>query len=154
MDSFECELNKLLVETYRSIIKVEEYTIKSSKVMDLSIGEMHLLECVSKREEGLTISDIAQDLNITLPSVTIAINKLSNKGYVQKIKDTKDGRKVNVILTKTGKKINIAHQYFHELMTKNISKEFSKEEREILLRGITKLNDFFGSKAKELEKIK
>ena len=154
MDAFEQELNKLLVDTYRSIIKVEETTIKSSKTMDLSISEMHLLESISKKEDGLTISDIAQDLNITLPSVTIAINKLAHKGYVQKIKDNIDGRKVNVILTKMGKKINAAHQYFHELMTKNLSKEFSKDEKEVLLRGITKLNDFFGSKAKELEKTK
>lgn len=154
MDSFEQEINKLLVETYRSIIKVEENTIKNSKIMNLTINEMHLLESISKKEEGLTISEIAQDNDITLPSVTIAINKLSHKGYVQKIKDTIDARKVNVVLTKTGKKVNIAHQYFHELMTKNISKEFSKDEREILLRAIAKLNEFFSSKSKELEKTK
>lgn len=150
MDTFDHELNKLLVDTYRSIIKVEESTIKNIKAMDLSINEMHLLESVGKKEESLTISDIAQDLNITLPSVTIAINKLLKKGYVQKVKCTDDGRKVNVTLTKTGRKINSAHAYFHEQMIKNISREFAKEEKEILLKGISKLNEFFVRKAEEL----
>lgn len=150
MDSFDYELNKLLVDTYRSIIKVEETTIKNIKSMNLSINEMHLLESVGKKEDALTISDIAQDLDITLPSVTIAINKLLKKGYVQKIKCQDDGRKVNVTLTKTGKKINSAHAYFHEQMIKNISKEFSKDEKEILLKSITKLNKFFISKVEEI----
>ncbi|HHW89328.1 MAG TPA: MarR family transcriptional regulator, partial [Clostridiales bacterium] len=105
-------------------------------------------------EKGVTISDIAQDLDITLPSVTVAINKLQRKGYVQKIKISEDGRKVNVVLTKLGKKVDAVHKYFHEQMTKDISKEFSKEEKSILLKGISKLNDFFNSKIKELEKTR
>ncbi|HEY8424290.1 MAG TPA: MarR family transcriptional regulator [Clostridia bacterium] len=154
MDSFEQELNKLLVDTYRSILKVEENTIKSSKALNLSISEMHMLEAIAKNEKGVTISDIAQELDITLPSVTVAINKLQKKGYVEKIKSSDDGRKVIVALTKLGKKVNAVHQYFHEQMTKDISKEFSKEEKMILLKGIAKLNNFFIAKINELEKRK
>ncbi|NLC16863.1 MAG: MarR family transcriptional regulator [Clostridiales bacterium] len=154
MDSFEQELNKLLVDTYRSILKVEESTIKSSRILNLSINEMHMLESIAKNEKGVTISDIAQDLDITLPSVTVAINKLQRKGYVQKIKNSDDGRKVNVVLTKLGKKVNAVHQYFHEQMTKDISREFTKEEKNILLKGVFKLNEFFNSKIKELEKTR
>ncbi|HEY8444470.1 MAG TPA: MarR family transcriptional regulator [Clostridia bacterium] len=154
MDAFEQELNKLLVDTYRSIVKVEESTIKNSKTLDLTINEMHMLEAIAKYDEGATISDIAQDLDITLPSVTVAINKLQRKGYVEKIKSSDDGRKVNVALTKLGRKVNAVHQYFHEQMTKDISKAFTKEEKSVLLKSISKLNDFFISKIQELEKRK
>lgn len=154
MDSFEQELNKLLVDTYRSILKVEESTIKNSKTLDLSISEMHMLEAIAKHENGVTISDIAQELDITLPSVTVAVNKLQKKGYVEKLKSADDARKVNIALTRLGKKVNAAHQYFHEQMTKDISKAFSKEEKSVLLKGISKLNDFFNAKIQELEKRK
>ncbi len=84
LSAFEKELNEILVDTFRTILKVEEATLKGTGRIDLSISEMHLLETVGKyKEEGATISDIAQELGITLPSVTVAINKLARKGYVQ-----------------------------------------------------------------------
>ena len=46
----------------------------------MSISELHLVEAVGKcGGEGRTISGIAKELDITLPSVTVAINKLMKK---------------------------------------------------------------------------
>lgn len=143
MDAFSAELNITLVDTYRSINKVEEQAIKNMGI-ELSISEMHLIEAVGKEKEtGRTISDIAQELGITLPSVTVAINKLVKKGYVQKIKGESDGRTVYVVLTKSGRKIDAVHRYFHQQMVRKISEGFSDEEKEVLLKGIQKLNKFF-----------
>jgi hypothetical protein len=47
LDSFEKELNDILVDTFRSILKVEEDTLKRT-LIDLSISELHLLEAVGK----------------------------------------------------------------------------------------------------------
>lgn len=153
MDSFDAELNNVLVETFRSILKVEEVALKNTGMKDLSISEMHLLETVGKnKESGRTISDIAQDAGITLPSVTIAINKLEKKGYVQKIKNGEDGRMVYVILTKIGKKIDSVHRYFHEQMIRKVSRDLSKDEKAVMLKGIKGLNEFFIKKAADIEK--
>lgn len=93
MDAFQRELNALMVETYRSILKVEEGMLRQQSQMDLSIGEMHMIEAIAKeKEKGRTITDIAQDQSLSLPTVTVAINKLARKGYVEKIRDDKDGR--------------------------------------------------------------
>jgi DNA-binding MarR family transcriptional regulator len=65
------------VETFNHILQYEEDLIKHSENIDLSIGEMHLLETVGKNNNnGKTISDLAQAHNVTLPSMTIAVNKL------------------------------------------------------------------------------
>lgn len=144
MDKFAHELNGVLVEAFRSILKIEEKEVKKTEKMDLSIGELHLLEAVAKdNEKNKTISDLAEDLEVTLPSVTVAINKLVKKGYVEKIKSDHDGRMVYVVLTKMGKKMNAVHQYFHENMARNVTREFTEEEKEILLKAINKLNEFF-----------
>ena len=103
LDAFSEALNNLLVDTYRSVLKVEEQMIKTMQGVDLNINELHMLESIGKsKEEGLTISNIAHIMDITLPSVTVAINKLEKKGYIQKRRSNEDGRIVHVVLTKAG----------------------------------------------------
>ncbi len=85
MNTLDENLNGLLVDTFRSILKVEEKSIKAMGVNDLSINELHMLEAVGKQgPDGATVSAIAQELDITLPSTTVAVNKLEKKGYVKK----------------------------------------------------------------------
>lgn len=115
MKPFEEQLNAVIVDTYRSILKVEETILKRSDKIDLTINEMHLIESVGKgKNKQRTISEIAEDLGITLPSVTVGINKLMKKGYVEKIRSEEDARIVYVSLTRMGKKIDSVHRYFHE----------------------------------------
>lgn len=148
MDEFDTELNNVLVNTFKSILKVEEVSLKNKGLKDLSISEMHLLEAVGKnRDNGRTVSELAQDLFITLPSVTNAINKLEKKGYVQKNKSSEDGRVVYIVLTRLGKKIDSVHRYFHEQMIRKIGKELTKGEKQIFLKGLKNINDFFNDKA-------
>lgn len=152
MDEFSAHLNDLLVETFRNILKVEEDMLRSSETLNLSISEMHLIESVGKcKEEGRTISGIAEDMGITLPSVTVAINKLRTKGYVEKVRGEADSRTVIVKLTKSGRRVDAVHRYFHENMVRNITKEMSDDEKQALAKGIVKLNSFFQGKIKPSE---
>ncbi len=151
MDSFSSQLNGILVDTFNNILKFEEDLLKQSTNIDLSINEMHLIEHVGKnKNDGRTISDLAQSLNITLPSVTVAINKLVKKGYVKKEKSNTDGRVVYVRLTDKGLRIDKIHQYFHVKMVKEIAKEMTDEEKESLIHGMEKLNGFFRKKLSRL----
>lgn len=152
MNNFSKKLNELLVETYRQITKIEEQAIRQDSKLDLTISELHMLESVSKNKDGCTISFIAEDQDITLPSVTVAINKLTKKGYVEKQRAAHDGRQVLVKLTREGRKVNAGHQYFHENMVRNIIKEFDEDEQQALVRGIDKLNSFFRRKLEAEEK--
>jgi DNA-binding MarR family transcriptional regulator len=152
LDAFESQLNDLLVEAFRSILKVEDRSIKSSKKIDLSVNEMHLIDAIGKDEKNpKTISEIADILSITLPSVTVAINKLLKKGHVQKIKCSDDGRIVFVILTKKGKKMYAAHRYFDENMVRSLSKDLSLEEKDAMLKGVINLNAFLKRRLKAME---
>ncbi|NLC33332.1 MAG: MarR family transcriptional regulator [Clostridiales bacterium] len=148
MDAFSRELNDLLVTTFWSVLKVEEQMLKADRSLNLSINELHLIESVGKEElSGKTISDIALDLGITRPSATVSINKLVEKGYVNKRKDSTDGRLVYVTLTDTGKKVDHVHSYFHIQMVREISKTLDDKEKDVLMKGLTKLNAFFQIKA-------
>ena len=61
MDAFCEHLNTVLVETFRSILKVEEKALQQTSKLDLSISELHLVEAVGRcGGEGRTISGIAR----------------------------------------------------------------------------------------------
>lgn len=149
MKPFEEQLNAVIVDTYRSILKVEETILKRSDKIDLSINEMHMLEAVGKgKNHRRTISELAEELNITLPSVTVAINKLMKKGYVEKVRGEEDGRIVYVSLTRMGKKIDSVHRYFHESMVRSIIRDMTEEEQQILYKGVMKLDQFLKDQLK------
>lgn len=144
MDKFDIELNSILVEVYHNILRLEEQALKKANGISLSINEMHLIEAVGKgADEGKSISEIAEYLNITRPSATVAVNKLERKGYLEKVNSKDDGRVVRVHLTREGQVIDRYHHYYHKKMVSEISSEFSEEEKTYLLKAIYKLNDYF-----------
>lgn len=147
MEEFNKSLNDLLVDTFNTILKVEEKMIHSMGKYDLSISELHLLETVRKgNKESKTISEIAKRLDITLPSVTIAVNKLVKKGYLEKKKCEEDARSVQIFLTAMGLKIDRLHQRFHEHMVTSIAKVLSEDEKHALVSGMYKLKQFFNQR--------
>lgn len=146
-------LNDLLVNAYELISKIEERMLHDLDKIDVSIRELHMMEYIgSEGNIGKTITAIAEKSEITLPSVTVAIKKLEKKGYVEKIKNKGDGRVVNVILTRQGKKVDAAHRYFHRKMVSNILKEIDEKDTVALIRGLTQLVDFFENTLEGMKK--
>ncbi len=144
MDDFSAALNHILVEVYYNILRVEEVSLKNKSKINLSINEMHLIEKVGDAGgTGIPISALADQLNITRPSATIAVNKLTRKGYLEKVDCKHDGRVVRACLTKEGERINVLHRYYHRNMVQEIDNTFSPEEKNCLLRAIDKLNEYF-----------
>ncbi len=152
MDSFAKELNVLLVDTYRLVMKVEEQMLKSMDGVDLSISEVHMIESIGKGgDAGRTMSELALDLDIRLPSVSAAIKKLESKGFVQRDKVSSDGRYVHVTLTKLGKKMDTVHSYFHERMIRSLIKEITEDQKPALMSAFRNLNKFFNKKVRAAE---
>ena len=151
MNPFSRELNELLVSTYREITRIEELVLRSLSHSTLSISELHMLDVVGRN--GCTVTDIAQSMGISMPSATIAVKKLEKKGYITKEKDTSDARKVVIRLTTEGRKAEAMHRWFHRQMVRNVENAVAAEEREMLLRVIRGMNEFFEAKAHELGEI-
>lgn len=144
MLSFQKLLNNMLMEVYHNIVRVEEVFLQRNSRINLAIKEMHLIECIGQEPEtGKTISEIADYLKVAKPSVTVAVNKLEKKGYLNKNGCHTDGRVVRVTLTREGRKVDAYHKRYHMSMIHEIENEFGEDEREMLVRVIAKLNKFF-----------
>lgn len=151
ISQFDIQLNDIIMETFSSITKVEEGALKSTGKTDLTINELHILEEIGNfPQKGATISELSKKLTITLPSVTVAVNKLVKKGYVDKTRCKEDGRVVFVSLTSLGIRMNKAHSYFHLQMLRSLSKVISEEEKAVLIKGFREINKFFKQKALDM----
>ena len=98
MSGFSAKANELLVEIYRNVQILEQNELKKQR-LNISINEMRMIELIAKGKTGMTVSEIAQQLKVTKPSVTVAVNKLVQKGYCEKQRLPGDGRAVQVMLT-------------------------------------------------------
>lgn len=133
------EINKLLVEIYDDITHIEEYSIRNGAFKDLSITEIHTIDAVGLYGSK-SMSEIASELEITMGTLTAAIDKLIKKGYVERSRSDIDRRIVNVSLSKKGKLAYRVHEKFHLDMVKAIMNDFDSQEEEILLSALNKLN--------------
>jgi DNA-binding MarR family transcriptional regulator len=52
-----------------------------------------------------------------------------------------------VTLTREGRKVFLYHERYHANMISELKKEFTDEERDVLMRAIDKLNRFFDTSA-------
>ncbi len=144
MHEFRKTLNYMLTEIYHNIMRVEEEFLQKNNRINLSIREMHLIECVGMdHENGKTVSEIADYLKVARPTVTVAVNKLEKKGYLKKNSCQNDGRVVRVTLTREGRKVDMYHHQYHMLMINELEEEFDEAERRSLIRVIKRLNTFF-----------
>jgi DNA-binding MarR family transcriptional regulator len=55
--------------------------------------------------DGISITELAQNISISKQQMTPLIMKLEEKEYVSKIQDLNDKRSVKIILTEKGKKV-------------------------------------------------
>ena len=145
MGTFAADLNELLVEIYRNIEILEESELKKSR-LTLSISEIHLIELLATAGGGMTVSEIAERLKVTRPSVTVAVNKLVQKGYCEKRRREDDGRAVAVALTKAGRKVEAFHARCHRSMIREISDDLTENEKAELLRTMSRINTYFRTK--------
>lgn len=144
LQKFSEMLNDMLVAVYHKILRVEEDFLQTGIGAGLTIREMHMIEFVGKAgNNGRTLSETAEFLEITRPSATVSVKKLEKKGLLVKKGCPQDGRVVHVTLTRDGRRVFMHHLRFHMVMVQELENELSKEEKAVLTRAIRKLDSFF-----------
>lgn len=133
------KINKLLVEVYNDISRIEEQALKKSRLNDLSTTEMHTIEVVGMYGSK-TMSEIASQLDITTGTLTPMVDKLIKKNYLERKRSETDRRLVYVNLTRKGRLAYRIHQKFHTDMIKQVVTGFTAQEELVLVNGLDKLN--------------
>ena len=135
-------LNEVLVRLFRNINIIEERAICSGEYKDVTANDMHVIEAVDM-EGARNMTSVAKTLGVTTGTLTIAVNSLVKKGYVERVRSEEDRRVVLISLSAKGRKAYLHHQRFHEQMIEAIVEELSAEEQVVLEKALVKLDRFF-----------
>lgn len=111
---------------------------------DLGIGiepNWHLIFLLLKKENQLTVTQIAQKLQFSHPAIIKITKKMKEKGYLVRIADTKDSRKQLLQLSEKGlKELPLFEKEWDKI--ERIIKEFVDQDFLDKLQGIEeKLNE-------------
>ena len=123
---------------WRAAKSIESVDHASIAETGLQLSEFGIMETLLNKGP-LPINIIGQKVLLTSGSMTAAVNRLENKGYVRRVRDEKDGRRFQVHLTAKGKSV-IEQAYIQHM--RNLEKAASvltQQERDELVRLLKKL---------------
>lgn len=137
-------MNDILVNLIHEVWDLEGKSIRAEGFKDLTNNDMHVIEAIGLGD-GRNMSSIARKLNITVGSLTTAINGLVRKKYAERYRSEEDRRVVFVKLTQKGKEAYSQHEEYHRSMIQAIVDKLEEEELAVLLKTLDALKEFFAS---------
>lgn len=144
-------INNVLVNLVNEIWKLEADAIITKEFGDITNNDMHVIEAIGLGE-GRNMSSIAKKLNITVGTLTIAVNNLVNKKYVERIRSEKDRRVVYAKLTERGVAAYRHHEDYHRQMIEAITQKLDKSELPVLMKMLEGVTEFFKGYSSSLNK--
>lgn len=145
------KINYILVDLINEIWELEEKAIITEEFSDLSNNDMHIIEAIGI-EDGDNMSSVAKKRNITVGSLTTAVNHLVKKGYVDRSRGEEDRRIVMIRLTEKGRKAYWHHADYHRQMTEAVLEKLSEEESPVLFKMLDALTVFFKDYSQKMNK--
>jgi DNA-binding MarR family transcriptional regulator len=134
--------NEILVKLFNDIMDIEQKALITEEFKDITSNDMHIIDAIGLGEPR-NMSAVAKTMSVTVGTLTIAINSLVKKNYVDRVRSEEDRRVVLLSLSEKGKVAYRHHQKFHDDMIKATVKGLNKEETAILVKAITNLVNFF-----------
>lgn len=135
-------LNDVLVRLFRDINSLEERAIRTEEYRDVTANDMHVIEAIGP-EGRKNMTSVARELDVTTGTLTISVNSLVKKGYVDRTRSEEDRRVVLISLSGKGQKAYLHHRKFHEEMIDAVLRELTEEEQCALEKALSKLTRFF-----------
>lgn len=103
----------------REIGHKEEAAKEQFDFKELTLTQMNYLETISQLGNP-NLTELSSELNLTKPTVKVAVDKLIEKGFIYRVKSDEDRRSAHFHLTVKGKLINHTHDFAHRQMAEQI----------------------------------
>ena len=89
--------------------------------------------------EPTTVMDLAGHMSVTAATMSLSIDRLERKGYVVRLKDAKDRRRVHVRLTTAGVRVREASSVLDPSRVETLVSRLSEAERTRAIEGLALL---------------
>lgn len=117
----------------------------------LYITEAEVIRLVDLRE-GITMTQIAEQLGVSKPVISQVVTKLEQKGYLQRSVSEKHSNIRPVSLTDKGRTASQGFRYHQDRLHEHI-KGVSPEELEAYIKVLSRLEDYIDDIHDELQQV-
>ncbi|MEF2966771.1 MarR family transcriptional regulator [Paenibacillus sp. M1] len=120
-----------------------KFVVSYGKILDpdLTAQQYLILQILGAGDK--TSSELAEELDVTLPAVTNLTNKLAGKGYIERRSVPNDRRSIKLQLTDQGREVESRLVERYKELTSQLWSEFSEQELDLLLASYRKMVDSF-----------
>ena len=138
------KIESLLDNFYKTYYKIEEINL-NQVIKCLTTSELHIIEAIGENE--ITMNELSDKIGITMGTASVAVNKLTEKQFLERSRSNTDRRKVFVKLTQKGKVALNYHGNFHSTILERITDDIPKEKLDTFV-------EVFETIMRNLEKVK
>lgn len=121
------KVNEVLENFYKLFYETEDLALKRG-IKCLTHTELHIIEAIGN--DSLSMNELSDRLGITMGTATVAITKLREKGFIERVRSDADRRKVYVSLSKKGKEALKYHNNYHKNIISTITENIPKKDLE------------------------
>ena len=120
-----------------TVVRFKRVDFQSGTVTCLQPNELLIISRAANgcacTKKGYHVSEIHQDLHISKPAVSQALNSLEKRGYIVRTIDPDDRRKITVRVTGAGEAELEAARQFYDRALEEVLSRFGVENTETLL---------------------
>lgn len=150
MNEIEQRMADSLVSIFENVLVAEEKSLRQGYFDNLSLAEMHTLDAIGPYESR-TMTETAQILGITVGTLTVSVDRLVKKGFIERKRDEDDKRIVRISLTRDGKLASRLHGKFHKVLARRVLEPYSDEERALLLNLVEDIEKYMKTQVARYE---
>ncbi len=136
--------NETLSKLFHDLTHAQEKAIITPEFADISNNDLNIIDAIGLAEPR-SMSAVARDLEVTVGTLTIAINHLVDKEYVLRSRSDKDRRIVLVSLSQKGVRAYHHRRQFHGEMILATLEHLDASQREGFLQALTDLHNFLAN---------
>jgi DNA-binding MarR family transcriptional regulator len=92
-------------------------------------------------EDATTLNGLARHMGVTAATMSLTIDRLERKGYVARVRDAADRRRVNVRLTAAGVRVRDASSVLDAELVESLMARLDESDRDAAIRGLALLAD-------------
>ncbi|MFD3259165.1 MarR family transcriptional regulator [Paenibacillus lentus] len=128
----------------RLSVQISEYmnrfVVGYAKMLEHDLtAPQYLIIQILNDSELKNCSELAEELDVTLPAVTNLTKKLVDKGYIERITPETDRRSVYLQLTEQGREVKARMLEKYEELTKPLWDNLTEQEIDALLNAYEKM---------------
>jgi DNA-binding MarR family transcriptional regulator len=117
----------IIAKLSQKLGQTEEAAKEQFKFNELTLTQMYYLETISNLKNP-NVTELAKAMGLTKPTVTVAVDKLTDKDFIYKVQSDEDRRSSHLHLTEKGKLINEMHDYAHRRFAESMRKSLTESE--------------------------